>query len=145
MTGKASRRRYDISTRTSLGRLRRWVVCLLGVAAILPNLMASMAWASHARGVAAFGFGAGQLVVCTEAGSIVVDLRGEPVPQTRGDPDCACCLLLTQGAAHAPDPGGVAFQPPPRSAVVLAYVETAASTAPRSLRAGASPRGPPVA
>ncbi len=144
MTGKAKRGAYDISTRASLGRLRRRLACLLGVVAILPNLMASMAWASHARGVTPLGFGTGQVVVCTESGSIVVDSRGEPLPGSHGDSDCACCLLLMQGAAHAPDPGGVAFQPPPRSAVALAYVEAAISTAPRSLRAGAPPRGPPV-
>jgi hypothetical protein len=61
------------------------------------------------------------------------------------DADCACCLLLTFGVLHAPDSFGAALQPPARAAVALTYRDADESSPRRHWRAGASPRGPPVA
>jgi hypothetical protein len=89
---------------------------VFGLAAILPSLLASMAWASHAREAMAAGLGRDPWVVCTEAGAIAANSRGEPIRGAHADPECACPLLLTQGVVHAPDPVGADLQPPPRSA-----------------------------
>jgi hypothetical protein len=145
MTGKARRKACGVLMRTPEGRWRRRLACVFGLVAILPYLLASTAWASHARQATAPGLGVGLWVVCTESGAIVADSRGAPVRGADRGPDCACCLLLTFGVLHAPDSFDPASQPPARAAVALTYRDADSSSSPRHVRAGASPRGPPVA
>lgn len=142
------RRRYDLSTQSALGSLRRVVASLLGLFLLTFNVVGAGAAPVSASGdnpLFAQALMDDRIVVCTAAGLVVMDKDGNIVDTSAdGHADfCVFCLPLMHGATKVPTPVVVAIVPQPAFiGETPAFVPPSAK--PARLDGASSPRAPPL-
>ncbi|MGO4871293.1 MAG: DUF2946 family protein [Roseiarcus sp.] len=138
---------YDISTDPNRGRVRLRIIALVGLWAILFNLVAATLLGATAQANAPmFGDLTGdRIVVCTGLGMIVLDQHGNPVNQQDGgsQPLCPFCLPLMQANVLAPDDATLDIAPVREPSVFTPRQETLRPI-PARLAGAFSPRAPPL-
>ena len=141
-------RRYDLSSRRSIGATRRFVSSLLGLLVLTFNVLGAGAAPVRADGVNPLFAQAlldGRIVVCTAAGMVVMDRDGTVAAAAAGHADlCVYCLPLMHGGAKAPVALAVLAVPPPHPAGALPR-PLPSRAKPTRLDGTASPRAPPLA
>lgn len=151
MIGGIRNHRYDISTGTPLGRVRRAVAAWLGLLLLTFNVVGGGALPARSAedGLAPFAqeiFG-DRIVICTAAGMVVLDRNGNPVSPEGGSGHgelCAFCLPLMHGGVNAPCV--LAIVAPAAALVRSSTIPAASSFArPARLAGTAAPRAPPLA
>lgn len=141
---------YDTRLTGNCGAYRRNAMVMLGMLALAFNLIAGISLSARAIpvGSAASELSLDRFVICTSAGTIVIDRDGNVVPDAGGapqghEPHCLFCLPLLQGSLLALAATGV-DAPLPRSSHSSAVVDADRRPAPFIATANL-PRGPPAA
>ena len=148
MTKVTRRRRYDLSTQSNSGALRRLVVSLLGLFVLTFNVVGAGAAPVRTDGtnpLFAQTLLDDRIVICTAAGMVVMDKDGNIVDAgTDGHGDfCVFCLPLMHGGAKAPSAVVEIVAPlPVFTGETPLFVPPSAK--PARLAGAASPRAPPL-
>lgn len=144
------RRRYDLSTQSTVGALRRAVASLLGLFVLTFNVVGAGAVPvsdSGANPLFAQALLDDRIVICTAAGMVVMDKDGNIVAgdSTSGHADfCVFCLPLMHGGAKAPAAAAeIVLSAPAAFAGEIPSVP-APTAKPARLDGTASPRAPPL-
>jgi hypothetical protein len=149
---KAIRQRsYDLSTQSSRGDLRRFVVSLLGLFVLTFNIVGAGAMPARADEAGNAPFAQAllddRIVICTATGMVVMDRDGNIIDAgSAGTHDnlCVFCLPLMHGGAKAPTAQVLVLQLEP---VFLGEFSRRTPPAAKTVRlsGAAAPRAPPIA
>jgi len=138
---------YDISTDPHRGRVRVRGAALVGMWAILFNLVAAALLGANAQANSPMfaGLGGDRIIVCTGLGAIVLDRRGNPAPQEDGGgaPMCPFCLPLMQANVLPPDEATYNLALVREASLFIPRQETVRPI-PARLAGAFSPRAPPL-
>lgn len=148
---KGIRHRYDISTDSSLGRMRSEVVSWLGLILLAFNMLAGSGIATQASASNQAPFVqellGDRIVVCTAGGMVVLDRDGHPVQSDSGAGHadfCVFCLPLMHGGVQAPIAMTFVIAPIEHRQPEL-VPDQPSHPKPARLAGSASPRAPPFA
>jgi len=138
---------YDASTDANRGRARRRIVALVGLWAILFNVVAATLLGATARANSPMfaGLDGDRIPVCAGLGAMVVDSRGDPVGRQDGVGQSMCpfCLPLMQANVLPPDEARLDIAPVREPTLVVPRQETVRPVLAR-LDGAFSPRAPPL-
>ena len=146
MAASGRHKTYDISTDPHRGQVRLRIIALVGLSAILFNVVAAtlVGAAAHANAPMFAGLG-DRIVVCTGLGAIVLDSHGNPVRREDGggQPMCPFCLPLMQANVLPPDEATYNLAPVREASLFIPRQETVRPI-PARLAGAFSPRAPPL-
>ncbi|MGD0639921.1 MAG: DUF2946 domain-containing protein [Roseiarcus sp.] len=138
---------YVISTDPLRGRIRLRIIALVGLWAILFNVVAAtlLGAAAQANSPMFAGLDGDRIVVCTGLGTIVLDSHGNPVRQQDGGgaPMCPFCLPLMQANVLPPDEATYNLALVREASLFIPRQETVRPI-PARLAGAFSPRAPPL-
>jgi hypothetical protein len=138
---------YDASTDANRGRVRRRIGALVGLWAILFNVVAATLLGATAQANSPMfaGLDGDRIAVCAGLGAIVVDSRGDPIRQQDGvgQPMCPFCLPLMQANVLPPGDAALDVAPVREPTQVVPRQQTVRPVLAR-LDGVFSPRAPPL-